>query len=415
MEYRDLIWEFTSEGSSTRREVMLAVFNSEQELFETRPEAVQRYPVYLPAQSMAAVKGMSQSAVPAQMLSAPELSGLGHGLWLNIPDEAKGQLTAATPDAPCRLKIASSSPAINDLPWEWLNDGSQPAFALRPEMRVVRSKPVRNPPPPLIIEGPLRVLLVVASPSDEGLLNAQAEIDAIRPRLDGSPYELSVMIAPTWQELVDAMKTQEPHILHYVGHAGIALGEGNLILQDAENRSHWICGQDVSLVLPVSVRLLCLSTCITVHNYQILGLSRFAHTATEYRLPTTIANLYPVGEAHVRRFWETFYDSLAVTRGQASEAFQAGQRAVVDLAPNDGDWSSFSMVVRDQSAELFRVALHSAPPNYAAQVQAQIASSLANDLAQHIASFDIDKMGFVKKAFEETAQRAIDLSEGKEA
>jgi len=336
---------------------------------------------------------------------------LGQLLWDSLPQEVKRLPLEAIPDQPCRLKISSNSSAIDDLPWEWLNDGTGLPFALRPQVRLARSVPIRLAMPPMRLEAPLRVLLFTTNPKDERLLHSPREIQAIKPRLSAPPYTLKVLEEPTWGALVAALREEQPHILHYVGHTGLERGEGNLILHDSNNLSHWISGQDLSWVLPPTVRLLCLGTCFTAPNYQILGLSRLALTSAKYRLPTSVANRYQVTESSVEVFWRAFYSSLAY-HGNANEAFYEAQHEVASAPDSGADWGSFSLIIRDQSGLVLEpvAAETRSPEKHAEEIQAQLASSLANDLAERLATLGPHAPESLHKQFEQEAATASDLS-----
>jgi hypothetical protein len=421
--YPDLLWDFSYEGFSSRgNEVTLRVFRSEQEMFESRGRSASGVPVLLPMEWLGSDQGSrSERSRSRSSASLQEYQDIGRRLWEAIPYWSKSTLLEATPDHPCRLKISSDSDLIDDLPWEWLNDKpTRLPIALRPGTSLVRSIPIRMAIPPISVKPPLHVLLVLTNPKDERLLDPWREIEAIRPRLGAPPYMLRVLEEPTWEGLVRVLREEPPHIVHYIGHAGVAQGEGNIILHDWNNRTHWITGPELAQVLPLSVRLLCLSTCFTVPNYQILGLPRLAHTSVTYRLPTTLTNRYPVEEGGVKLFWSTFYDSLAVNRGNASEAFRSAQRKTRKSIPGT-DWGSFSLVIRDQSGEALRLeeAGEKLEEDFATTIQAQLASHLANDLAERLSSFGPESADVVKRLYEDTAARASDLaarsSEGRES
>ena len=278
-------------------------------------------------------------------------------------------------------------------------------------MRLARSVPVPVAIPPLTVEPPLRVLVIVTYPGDEARPNVYAEIDAISARLRAAPYQLTVLSEPTMENLFEALQ-QETHIVHYVGHAGLDRGEGNLILHDSRGSSRWISAAELSKVLPPTVRLLCLSTCVTVPNYQILGLTRLACAAASYRLPTTIANRYAVSEAGVRRFWEVFYDRLPAVNFSASEACHAAQQAVAVKTGGGTDWGSFSLVIRDQLGEPFRLEQPGgrSESRHFLETQAAMTSQVANDLAEALESFGPDAPESLRSTFEEQAGKADALA-----
>jgi len=414
--YRDLLWDFSfsdfGPSNERRNEVRLRVFASEAKLFFRTPDPAAGFLVTLPLDWL----GGAQEGRRSYAQSSPSsdfLLVVGRQLWDALPEEARKPLLDAAPERPCRLKISSVSPAIYDLPWEWLNDGTQP-FAMRTGVRLVRSVPIRVPVPPLTVMPSIQVLLVITNPRDERLLNPFQEIQAVQPRLMQPPYELRVLEEPTLKALVAALREgRGPHIVHYIGHAGLDRGGGNLILHDSYDRTHWISAQELADVLPVSVRLLCLSTCFTAPNYQIAGLSRLAHTPATYSLPTAIANRYPVTEGGVRAFWEAFYHVLAATGGDTGEAFREAQMHCY-MAISTGDWGSFSLVIRDQTGQGFRIepGEHklASEPDALTEIQAQFSAGVANQLAQAMESFEGTPPDALSRLFEEESARAARLS-----
>jgi hypothetical protein len=404
------VWYFVFEGAGREDAIRLQLLGSEQELYERGDDPAQGFPIALPldwSSSKVSRPEWTRSPVPSDVWM-----DLGHQLWRALPDPAKEPLRAKGSGQPCRVKIASNSSAIHDMPWEWLNSSGDGPLALRPHIRLSRAVPVRVAAPPLAVEPPVRVLLLVPNPKDDRLMSAFAEIEAIAEGVAASHYELKVLEEPTWEALVAQLDEYEPCIVHYVGHAGVSQGQGNLVVHDFENRSHWISGRELGQALPLSVRLLCLSTCFTVPNYQILGLSRLAHSPSTYRLPTTIANRYPVGGHGVRAFWRAFYRALIEEDGNANEAFHQAQIAAATAPLAGADWGSFALVIRDQSAQV----MHLQGPGRKGrerreeEIQAQLISRLASDLAE-IGRKGKGRPEILQKRFEQEADLASDLAE----
>ena len=370
--YRNLIWSFEfrprSQASGQPQE-RLRVYSSEEEMFE-RGSLKEAFPISLPWDSLDMCK-VSRRECARSRMSSYDLREAGRLLWDAIPTAAKLPILEANVDQPCRLKISSNSPKIDDLPWEWLSNGSGPPFALQSEVRLARSVPQPLPTPPCTVTLPLRVLLVITNPKDEMLLDPHQEIPAVIQGLSPPNYEVRILEEPTLNALQEAVKRVQPHILHYIGHAGLSGGEGNIILHDYRNMTHWISGSELSKLMPLSMGLLCLSTCFTAPNYQILGLPRLALTAATYQLPTTVVNRYPVSQESVTIFWQRFYSVLMNENGNVNEAFHQAQAAVFSEPMSDADWGSFSLVIRNQSGEVFRLGEMPSKEKYAEEIQAK--------------------------------------------
>lgn len=380
--YRDLLWDFTYDGLDRKRGVKLRVFSSEEQILEARREWSPTFSVFLPLEHSTATDPRPDSTRAAP--NYDRLMHLGRALWDAIPPEAKSPLLEATPEQPIRLKISGNTPAINDLPWEWLHDGAWEPFALRPSVRLVRSIPIPAPVPPTNTREELRVLLVLSNPNNERLMNPYAEIDAVSLRMWGPSYALRICEEATREALARDLQTWKPHIVHYVGHAGVNAGQGHLILHDPRGSTDWISGAELASLLPPSVGLLCLSTYRAAPNYQILGLPRLAHLSASYTLPTAIVNRYEVEEFSLRQFWFSFYYWLIAYEGNVNEAFDWAQRATVYSALQD--WGSFSLVIRDQTGHALQLRpLASREPSQQEQdLQAVFASRWANELAGEV-------------------------------
>jgi hypothetical protein len=387
--YADTIWSFElGLTSKTRGGVTCSVFSSEDHFYEggdptNEANRLGRARFWLPSELLPSQRS-SQAPWIRSRPSRDLAARLGKDLWSAMPDVAKESVldVGARRGRPLRLKITTNSPTLDDLPWEWMSDDADLPFALRPDLRVVRTLPQLFPTPALTVRRPIRVMLVVANPKDDRHLRTDEEIKAVQGRLRPPDYELDVVTVPTLESLLERLQQWMPNVLHYIGHAGMTGVEGNLILEDAESVSHWINPATVAQVLPASARLLCLSTCVTTENYQILGLPHFAHAPKELPLPTMVVNQYPLGIESVPAFWNTFYDTLLSANGDVSEAVHRGRLAVAVRSPGWADWGSFRAVIRDREGIAFRTGTEET--KFAAQIQAQFASRLANELADEV-------------------------------
>lgn len=210
---------------------------------------------------------------------------------------------------------------------------------------VCRSVPVASPLPPVVVrQPPLRALYVVTNPKDERLLDAGTELAAIQ--MTSPAYTYQVVSEPTLAGLERALNAVQPHIVHYVGHSATSGGQGYLVLHDNDQNTHWISAREFAGILPSTVRLVCLSTCFTVENYDIRGLALFAQAPGDASLPSVVGNRLPLtraSQATVRLFWQTFYTELLNEQGDTTSAFARARDAIRAT----DEWSAFSFVVRD--------------------------------------------------------------------
>jgi hypothetical protein len=303
-------------------------------------------------------------------------------LWASLPPSVQDNLGRGW-NAGDWLRIVSGPNSTNNLPWEVL--ASVQGF----EGRVSRLVPVRLVPPPLTAQPPVKVLIVVANPKDERVLDVGTELPALQRGLSNNQrYDVHVLQEATRGGLAAQLHSIQPHVLHYLGHSGIDRAVGNLVLHDSSTQyTDWLSALDLAQLLPVSVRLVCLSTGFTRENYNVRGLSAFAHTSASVRLPTCIVNRFSVDQPLVETFWHTFYTRLFDTGGDVASSFASGQQAAQSITATL-DWASFSLIVRDGGDHPLRLAAQDDDPNrFANEVQAQFASRIATELADRVAAF----------------------------
>lgn len=393
---------------------MLRIFSSEEELFATAygKRSVESFLVDIPFREFRSSE-RSGSRGSLSSIQADLSDWVGKKLWGGLPAKAREpfQKLPTSGKRPIRIKISSDSPRITDVPWEWLCSDHGP-IALRPDVRLTRSVPVKLKLPELVVPLPAQVLLVVTTPSDEKLLNPWAEIQAVKEALVPPGYNVEILERATMDSLREAL-TRSPHILHYIGHAGINHGEGNIILHDQQDGTSWVSAAMLAEILPPTVRLICLSTCITAPNYQLMGLPRLSHAGSSTKLPTMVVNQHPLKEESVRIFWEAFYETLLQSSGNVNEAVHKARSAVFNLNAGLSDWASFVMVIRDRTGQGMRLV----PPSYskslndpnALELQAQFASQMVNDLAEQTRLMGKDAPEALKKLFKREAKRAAIL------
>jgi hypothetical protein len=383
-----LVLDFAMSGPRWRDGVaQLRVYENERECFETASRSAKAYEVPLPrpVQETALTEAGGWTRRPRPAGPAQDL---GQRMWASLPDAVRGRILGAPAGTALRVAVRSTGSGGDEVPWEWLNDGADRLIAAMDAVRLVRVLPTLYPAPPLTVTPPVRVLLILTNPKDERLLNPGVETAVVTSGLrQPGPYQLEQLFEPRPEALAQALQRQ-PHIVHYVGHAGISRGSGNLILHDERDGTRWLSAAELARLLPTSVRLVCLSTCVTAENYQVGGLVRVAHATSEVALPTAVVNQYALTEPGATAFWREFYPALITHDGDVVEAFHAARMAARREPLDTWCWASFSLVVRDGSGRPFR--LSQSPPGpptrgaaapRAAELQAQWAARLANSLA----------------------------------
>ncbi|MEH2087906.1 cell division protein HetF [Nostoc sp.] len=149
-----------------------------------------------------------------------------------------------------RLRLGLKDTRLARLPWEVMHAGDRPlatgpyvAFS-RFQSGISGASPLRSPNMPTPQEqGGVRVLMVIASPSDQVRLDLQkqeaiklqAELHRQTSRLGESrnrfpEIELTVLDQPGREELTQALEQGRYHVLHYSGHSNLGANGGEIYL-----------------------------------------------------------------------------------------------------------------------------------------------------------------------------------------
>lgn len=405
-----VILSFEPLASAGDDKTVLRVCHTMREYFDAGRYNIPEYTVHLP-RAFQVTAATDKSGWRQYPRKAEPAMDLGRRMWENLPEEVRGRVLAGYAGVPQRVCVLSTSSGMDDIPWEWLSDEQGSPVAVQELIRFMRLVPVLQAQPPLTVTPPLRVLIVLTNPKDERLLNSSVELDVVKQGLDANPeYQVEVLLEPRLEALREQLKSS-PHIVHYIGHAGISGGAGNLILHDHRDGSRWLSVGEVASLLPSSVRLLCLSTCVTTRNYQIEGLQKFAHCPAEIPLPTTIVNQYTLEPRQAATFWREFYPALIQYDGDVVEAFHKARVAVHLQEQDTWDWASFSLVVRDGTGNPLRLAPAEtqSEERVAAEIQAQWAGRLANNLAARMRSLGAESQKHWEASLADEEARVADL------
>lgn len=138
-----------------------------------------------------------------------------------------------------RLRLPEDS-ELHARPWEFLFDTECGEFlAVRENTPLIRYLPVAQPIPPISVEGPLRVLVALSSPTDHPRLDIAREWEilcqALEPSITAGRLELRRVPGNcTFDNLRDSLRHFSTHIFHFVGHGM----PGALVLEQESGRGH---------------------------------------------------------------------------------------------------------------------------------------------------------------------------------
>ena len=148
-------------------------------------------------------------------------------------------------DQPLRLKLRIQPPELAALPWEFLYDARREEYVCLARNTLVIRQPLGTQPgpPPDVEPAPVRILGVIATPS-----NLASEVQHHRERLETATKDLRTsglveiewVDGTTWRSVQSSILRRHWHVLYFVGDGGFdrQAKEGFLSLSDVQGRSH---------------------------------------------------------------------------------------------------------------------------------------------------------------------------------
>jgi hypothetical protein len=227
-----------------------------------------------------------------------------------------------------RLRLHIDPPELTILPWELLFDEGY--IGLRLRFPIVRYLDLADPPKPLAIRPPVRLLVAVSQPRDQRRLDTNVELAHIHQtlgQLDGN-IQMDVLEHATCDGLLARLR-QGYHVLHYLGHGAFNGREGYLILEDgnggSDPASALMLGQ---MVADSSLRLVVLSACETSLAGRRSTFSGVAQQMVRGGLPAVVAMQLAIADRTAAAFSREFYGSL-VDGWPIDAAVQQGRRGIM--------------------------------------------------------------------------------------
>ncbi len=218
-----------------------------------------------------------------------------------------------------RLKLRIQDPALAALPWEFLYDQRFNHYlALSQRTPLLRYLELPRPLPPLRVAPPLRLLGMIANPRNLPPLKVAVEKERIEQAVAGLQGEgllaLTWLEGQGWRDLQRAMRRQQWHIFHFIGHGGFdqERDEGYLMFADAQGEAQRMSATSLARLLGDhdTLRVALLNACEGGQS----GTDVFSSTAASLvrsGIPCVLAMQYAITDEAAIEFARTFYEALA--------------------------------------------------------------------------------------------------------
>ncbi|NUP17237.1 MAG: CHAT domain-containing protein [Streptomyces sp.] len=265
-----------------------------------------------------------------------------------------------------RISLNAHSGGLDRLPWEFLYDPVAGEH-LAVDHAFVRELDLPTTRGPLSVETPLRVLGMVARPSDLEELSVEqerAELHrALRELMRTGIVDLTWVPGQSWRDLREEVRRTRPHVLHFIGHGGFDPGTGGATLAFTDGRTgdrHDMPAPDVSpLMGDGTLRLVVLNACGTDYSPTSDPFSSPAAAILRKGVPAVAAMQFPISDRAALEFGREFYTCLA--RNDAVHvAVQKARLAMRTELKGSLEWGTPVLYLGSGTDRIFDV--HPQPP-----------------------------------------------------
>lgn len=255
-----------------------------------------------------------------------------------------------------RLKLIIQPPEIAALPWELMCD--EDGIPVATSTPVVRYLSFPDPPKPLTVRPPLRVLVSIADPRDQVPLSTQVEKKRITAALsdlvDSGLVDLAISERATGIGLLNDLR-RGVHIWHFIGHGVFnpLSANGSLAFENESGDTDLIDAKRLRILLEEnSVRLAILNACET-GRFSLDPLLGIAPALVRAGIPAVVATQFNFPDTSAVEFSSMFYRALA--DGYPVDAcVSEGRKAVITrLGLSQPDWAIPVLYMRAPDGHLF--------------------------------------------------------------
>ncbi|MEM7554815.1 MAG: AAA-like domain-containing protein [Cyanobacteria bacterium P01_A01_bin.84] len=254
------------------------------------------------------------------------LKALGNQLYQAIfPDKINARFHAAMAGAQekkenVRLRLIFESPQLAALPWEFLYDEETNIF-LGNNTKTVLSRYIDVPLLKRDIKAaslPLKVLLVISTPTDLAPLDFVGEEKLIREALGkhikAGNIELDVLQGATIRNINQKLREKPYNVFHFIGHGVFKHNQGFIALEnnnakskllDDENFANFFLGNN-------NLGLVILNSCEGAAVSLNQAMRSTAANLVRRGIPAVVAMQYSILDNTAKLFADEFYRTLAL-------------------------------------------------------------------------------------------------------
>ncbi|MGV1028496.1 MAG: CHAT domain-containing protein [Dermatophilaceae bacterium] len=274
---------------------------------------------------------------------------------------ATSQDVAESQGAGLRVRLRlTEAPELVDLPWEYLYNGDAHRFvALSEWTPLVRYLELPGRVRPLAVEPPVRLLVMVASPTDYPALDVESEWTRLREALRGLQEAGRVQVervpGGSLADLQRQLRRGEYHVFHFIGHGAFdaQADDGVLAFEGAEGRGQLVSGSDLGTLLHDhrTLRLVLLNSCEGARAGRTDPYSGTAQSLVRQGIPAVVAMQFEITDEAAITLAQSLYE--AVADGYPLDAAMSEARKAVKNEPNPVEWGTPVLYLRAEDARVF--------------------------------------------------------------
>jgi tetratricopeptide (TPR) repeat protein len=271
-------------------------------------------------------------------------------------EEAKRQ------GAGLRVRLRLGDAELADLPWEFLYNPAVNRFiALSVHTPLVRYMDLPERIQPIAVTPPIRVLVMISTPSDYPPLDAEREWGklnvAVSDLLDSGQLAIDRLDDATLSALQRRLRRADYHIFHFIGHGEFDQDaqEGVLILESENERGHRVSSQYLGMLLHDhgSLRVSILNACEGARCSRTDPFAGSAQSLVQQGIPAVIAMQFEISEEVAATFAHEFYGALA--DGYPIDAALTESRKAIFASGREVEWGTPVLYLRAPDGRIFDI------------------------------------------------------------
>ena len=260
-----------------------------------------------------------------------------------------------------RMRLHIDVPEFHDYPWELLyNSKTKQFLALSTDTPIVRYFELPFPEHPLLVETPIKILVMISSPEGFPALNVEEEWSklesAFKPLIQRGLVVLERLQKPTLGELQKALRRDQFHIFHFIGHGKFVIHkqDGVLLMEEELNgRGRPVSGQYLGILLHDHqwLRMVVLNACEGARTSQADPYAGVAQALVQQGIPAVIAMQFPINENSAVEFAYEFYGAIA--DGFPVDASISEARKAIFTTGNETEWATPVLFMNSPDGRIF--------------------------------------------------------------